>query len=70
MKTTLKEIKRFPAIDITTADFDTVKNIARYKHTTIAYSVGTYGVNGIVFNTFDGILYKITARTTALFQVL
>ena len=70
MKTTLKEIKNFPAIDITTADFDTVNQIARNKYETIAYSVGVYGVNGVVFNTFDGTLYKITSRSTALFQVL
>ena len=71
MKTTLREIRAFVkdgrAVDITTApeaDIPTCK-------TCIAYSVGTYGVNGcVVRDTNTGKLYAVTARTTNLFRVI
>ena len=69
MKTTLSEIKKFPCDDVTDYSNEILIRLA-YGRTIVAYSVGTYGVNGIVFLTFDGKLYKITKRSTALFYFL
>lgn len=54
------------ATDITTAD------TASYIHIDekIFYSVGVYGVNGLLFRGTDGNLYAITARSSQLFRYL
>lgn len=74
MKTTQKDIRGFfPAEDMTHYSFDEVNNILALEGTldTICYSAGAYGINGAVLKGFNtGTLYKITTRSTALFQVL
>ena len=73
MKTTLKEIKSYPAADI--SDFSP-EQINRLKEgekflTQVAYSTGIYGISGIILQGYaSGTLYKVTKRSTALFMVL
>jgi hypothetical protein len=67
MKTTQKAIKAYNATDLTNdgrkdKDLYNITNVG-----TIAYSMGVYGMNGIVFEGNDGHIYKVTARNTALF---
>lgn len=70
MKTTLKEIKSFNALDITNKTFGEVNAIMENHYfDTIAYSIGIYGVNGIVKRRDDGLMIKICARSSALFQI-
>lgn len=70
MKTTLKEIKNFSAVDITRKSFQEVNEIMHgHSFQTIAYSVGIYGVTGIIKARDDGKLFKVTARSSALFQL-
>ena len=66
LKTTLKEIKKFPAIDITTWREEKLVELPRLEE--IAYSIGVYGCNGKLFRGTDGELYKIVGRTTNLFR--
>jgi len=67
IKTTQKYIKAYDAIDLTT-DGKKDKELHKITNTgTIAYSMGVYGINGIVFKGNDGNVYKVTARNTALF---
>ena len=35
----------------------------------IYYSVGTYGINGIIVQNQDGNLYTVTKRNSVLFQI-
>lgn len=74
MKTTLKDIRRYPATDISEMKYNAVRSLADkigWRKTTIAYSVGVYGVNGLVFMDREtGELYKVIGRTTALFMFL
>ena len=66
LKTTQKEIKKFPAIDITTWREEKLAELPRLEG--IAYSIGIYGCNGKLFRGTDGELYKIVGRTTNLFR--
>lgn len=66
LKTTQKEIKKFPAIDITTWREEELASLPRLEE--IAYSIGAYGCNGKLFRGTDGELYKITSRSTNLFR--
>ena len=67
MKTTLKEIKDFYCLnikDITDIDYEDAKKIKRLY--IIAYSCGTYGVNGLVFYDEKMNFYKITSRNSLI----
>lgn len=66
LKTTLKEIKKFPAIDITTWRDEKTQDLPRLEE--VAYSIGVYGCNGKLFHDTDGNFYKITSRSTNLFR--
>ena len=66
LKVAQKEIKNFPAIDITTWREEKTKELPRLEE--IAYSIGTYGCNGKLFHGTDGKFYKIVGRTTNLFR--
>lgn len=70
MKTTLKDIKAFDATDITNAEPEQLFNLRKHGLKRIAYSVGTYGITGAVYwDMTTGLLYKVTARSTALFAL-
>lgn len=77
MKTTLKEIRRYVATnaaeDLTRkgfAEIDAIR-VAECGFDTIAYSTGLYGCTGVlVKGNTTGKLYAVTARTSALFQVM
>lgn len=72
MKTSLKDIKNYNAIDITYKSFEEMKKLIN-KETgfrEVAYSSGVYGVNGaIVQGIKNKKLYKIVSRTTVLFMI-
>ena len=69
MKTTLKEIRRY--VTTNTAEDLTRKGFAECGFETIAYSTGLYGCTGVlVKGNTTGKLYAVTARTSALFQVM
>lgn len=68
MKTTLKEIKNFYCEDITHITFEECKKIV--KKEIVAYSMGLYGINGLIFSDINDKLYKITARNTNLFTFI
>lgn len=73
MKTTQKELKRMiangTAADVTTAGPDIINNIA-YGRTVLAYSCGTYGVNGVLVQAWDSKLYAVVGRTNNLLQLI
>ena len=66
LKTTQKEIKKFPAIDITAWRDEKLAELPRLEE--IAYSIGVYGCSGKLFRGTDGKFYKITSRSTNLFK--
>lgn len=68
MKTTLKEIKSYNCKDITHISTEECRKIE--KKELVAYSYGTYGVNGLIFSDMNGELYKITVRNSNLFYFL
>lgn len=77
MKTTLKEIRRYvttnAATDLTKKNFSEIDaiRVTECGFETIAYSTGIYGVTGVlVKGNATGKLYAVTARTSALFQVM
>ena len=70
MLTKLKNIKEYQAKDITRASSEYIYSLVKKGLKTVAYSHGTYGVNGWVGQDENGNLYKITARNTNLFIVL
>lgn len=71
MKTTLKAIKAHPGIDITQCSVYEINDIRKLHLIKIAYSTGIYGINGALFlDRKTGEYFKITARTTALFQMM
>ena len=70
VKTTLKDIKYFRAFDVTNKSTDELYKLLSDEKgvTQIAYSAGGYGVNGLlVQGNSSGRLYKVIARTSALF---
>ncbi len=77
MKTTLKDIRSYvtanAAEDLTKkrfAEIDAIR-VAECGFECIAYSTGIYGVTGVlVKGNTTGKLYAVTARTSALFQVM
>lgn len=71
MKTTLKAIKAHPGTDITHFSFYETNDLRKRPLIEIAYSIGTYGINGALFlDRKTGEYFKITARSTALFQMI
>lgn len=77
MKTTLKDIRSYvaanAATDLTKKNFSEIDaiRVAECGFDTIAYSAGVYGVTGVlVKGNASGKLYAVTARTSALFQVM
>lgn len=77
MKTTLKEIRSYittnAATDLTKKIFSEIDaiRVEECGFETIAYSTGIYGVTGVlVKGNTSGKLYAVTARTSALFQVM
>lgn len=70
MELRLKNIKAFDATDITDRYDGTAERLKKAEDfREIGYSVGKYGVNGILFYA-EGEYWKITARSTNLFAVL
>lgn len=70
IKTSQKDIKNFYAFDVTSKSTDELYKLLSVEKgvTQIAYSAGGYGVNGLlVQGNSSGRLYKVTARTNALF---
>ena len=49
MKTTLKEIKMFPAIDFEELDNEMFEYYAKQHKVMVAYSKGQYGISGMVW---------------------
>ena len=77
MKTTLKDIRRYvttnAATDLTKKSFSEIDaiRVAECGFEAVAYSTGIYGVTGVlVKGNTTGKLYAVTARTSALFQVM
>lgn len=70
MRTTLRDIRNFPAEDITSASDEYLAQVLPHcEAEEIAYSVGMYGTSGMVLmNRSTGKLYKITARSTNIFK--
>ena len=66
LKVAQKEIKKFPAIDITTWREEKLASLPRLEE--IAYSIGVYGCNAKLFRGTDGNFYKITSRSTNMFK--
>lgn len=65
MKTTLKEIRNFSAIEVNCSN---IEYLSKCRLTKIAYSCGVYGCNGrVYFNENDSNFYKITGRSQYLF---
>lgn len=70
MRTTLRDIRNFPAEDITSASVEYLAQVLPHcEAEEIAYSVGMYGTSGrVLMNRSTGKLYKITARSTNIFK--
>ena len=66
IKTTQKTIKGVNAIDITSYSEEQIKQLPKLEK--IAYSVGIYGMNGLLLEDENGKRYKITSRSTNLFR--
>ena len=66
LKTTQKEIKKFPATDITMWREEKLAELPRLEE--IAYSIGVYGCNAKLFRGTDGEFYKITSRSSNIFK--
>ena len=66
VKTTQKIIKGVNAIDITSYSEEQIKQLPRLEK--IAYSVGMYGMNGLLLEDENGKRHKITSRSTNLFR--
>lgn len=66
VKITQKIIKGVNAIDITCYSKEQIKQLPRLEK--IAYSVGIYGMNGLLLEDENGKRYKIISRSTNLFR--
>lgn len=66
LKVTQKQIREFPAIDITKWNNEKLTELSSVDE--IAYSIGVYGCNGKLLHGTDGKFYKITNRNTNLFK--
>lgn len=70
LHTTLRDIKQHDAHDITNLSFDAINALRKKGLQAVAISRGVYGINGALFTDPDGNTYKITARSSALFQLI
>lgn len=69
-KTSQKAIKVHAGKNITRLSFNEIEKL-RPDLEKIAFSVGVYGINGALFiNRKTGEFFKITARSSALFQLV
>ena len=66
IKVTQKTIKGVNAIDITSYSEDEIQALPRLEK--VAYSVGIYGMNGLLLEDENGKRYKIISRSTNLFR--
>ena len=66
VKITQKIIKGVNAIDITCYSEEQIKQLPKLEK--IAYSVGIYGMNGLLLEDKNGKRYKIISRSTNLFR--
>ncbi len=69
IQVTQKKIKATAVADITRYSFAEINALRARGLECIAISTGIYGVNGALFQDNAGALYKITARSSALFQL-
>lgn len=73
MRTTQKELKNLvkagTAIDVTNAGPEIINDII-YGRTVLAYSCGTYGVNGVLVKAWNDQLYAVIGRTTNLLLLI
>lgn len=74
MKLTKKSLtelaRRLGAVDIT-RDSVTAERVGRMTKLTIAYSIGQYGMSGIIIRDLDsGNFYAVLNRATTLFAVV
>lgn len=73
LKTSIKDIREFRAVDITYASQEELDDIVKKsegKMATIAISTGVYGRNGSLYcDLKNGIFYKVCSRSTALFYL-
>lgn len=68
LETTLKDIKKAYAIDITNYSNEQLYELRKHNLLTVAFSTGLYGLNGLlVIDWTTEQLYKVTARTNAIF---
>ena len=71
-KMNLKEIKGYVnngvAIDLATLTNKEIDNLSKQYIEKVGYSIGVYGLNGGMFEDYDGNLYAIVGRTTNLFR--
>ena len=72
VKWTQKQIKAHAGTDITGYSFEQINQLrAAADLEKIAYSIGVNGLNGYLFiDRNTGEFYKITARSSALFQLV
>lgn len=68
MKTTLKEIKAFNAVDVTRYTDAEIRALGHLRN--VAYSVGVYGVNGAVAVDDHGRYFKVASRCSNLFCLI
>ena len=66
IKATQKTIKGVNAIDIACYSEEEIRALPRLEK--IAYSVGIYGMNGLLLEDENGKRYKIISRSTNLFR--
>ena len=64
MRTTQSEIRNFCAIDCTNDETPLFDKYLRI----VAYSIGIYGINGVVMCDENGNFYKICRRNNLLFK--
>lgn len=71
-KMTLKEIKNYVnngvATDLATLTSEEINNLSKKYIEKVGYSIGVYGLDGGMFEDYDGNLYAIVGRTSNLFK--
>lgn len=72
MKVRLKDIRNYPATDITNYSSEAAYELfAKTDRRIVATSIGTYGVSGLLFEDLNtGDMYKICNRTEPLWIFL
>lgn len=71
-KMTLKEIKNYVnngvATDLATLTSEEINNLSKKYIEKVGYSIGVYGLDGGMFEDYDGNLYAIVGCTSNLFK--